>query len=64
MFYKIDQLISGYLNPECDKCISTIVLLIHLEKLKDPFSEATEEYAQEVVQVWKPPYLRGIDWFN
>lgn len=62
--YKIEQLISGYLNPECDDWSSTIILLFHLDNLEDPFTDATEQYAKEVVQIWKPPWLKGIDWFD
>jgi hypothetical protein len=61
---KIEQLISGYFNPECDDWTATGTLLYYLDLLSDPFAPATPEYAQEVVQIWKPPWLKGIDWFD
>lgn len=60
---KIDQLIGGYLNKEIDDWDSTIIFLLHLNKLDKPFDNADEAYAKEVVQIWKPPYLKGIEWF-
>lgn len=59
---KLEQLVGGYLNPECDSQSSLITFLLAVEDLDDPFAEATEEYARECVQIWKPPYLKGIDW--
>ena len=62
--YKIEQLIGGYLNPECDDWSSTITFLYYVDLLKDPFADADMKYAAEVVQIWKPPWLRGIEWFE
>lgn len=59
---KLEQLLGGYLNPECDSQSALITLLLAIEELPDPFADATVEYAQEVVQIWKPPHLKGIDW--
>lgn len=59
---KLEQLISGYLNPELDSQSALITFLLAVEELADPFAEATVEYAREVVQIWKPPWLKGIDW--
>jgi len=61
---KIDQLIGGYLNPEIDDWDSTIVFILNVEKLNDAFDDADENYAKMVVQIWKPHWLKGIDWFD
>lgn len=62
--YKIEQLINAYLCKDNDSLSSTITLLDCLNKLDDPFSNASESYANELVQIWRPPWLKGIDWFE
>lgn len=60
---KLDQLVSGYLNREgLTDPTRTITLFAEVERLPDPFAPATVEYAEHVVQVWRPSWLRGIDW--
>lgn len=60
---KLEQLVSGYLNGDRPlDPTATITLLREADVLSDPFAPATVEYAEYVVQVWRPSWLRGIDW--
>lgn len=61
-YTRLQQLTSGYLSADPLDHTATITFLMHAEAMYDPFGDATVESAQQVVRIWRPPWLKGIDW--